>query len=697
VPLPTSGRVAEVPFARVVGSLALRRLTGALRLEQDGRKYALFFQEGAIADADSSAPEDTLGRVALEAGLVDSSAVGDSLRRMAQSPTKTQKDIFVETGALKGEALDRVLRLTLTRRALRIFALPGASFAVEVFDHGRLDGGPVEPRWSLYRGLRTHYDERRLDLEMSPALAGQAFKLTIDPTDIYEAYGFGNDELVLLKYLAKRHYWELGDLVDACMTLPRSTVLAVVHALHSFENLDVRARGTVQRYRKQARQSTLELNRSTLDFELKAPGTNPGVPPQGVRFTPPTGAPIDNVRPIMDDGAITDVNPPVEPARPRAAGTNPPLGSFARPGTPPAGEAALPSPTATPTPAPARPSGTSPPTTPPRHSGPMPPVSRPLSGPAPAVVSPAGTRVATTPPRGSAATPPTTPPAPTKRSGPAAAFGAGQRVVTEPGTTPPRMPGGARSSDGALQALKAQIAAKFAAVEANVDHYALLGLDRGAAPELIKQTYFALVMVYHPDRLDPRLEPMRAQVQRIFSRLTDAHNVLSDENKRREYLSILAQGGEAAAKRRADEAAAEAGRAITADEHFKKGQMALRRQQFPAAVEEFQAAVELYDGEAEYFAHLAWAKWNAAGDKTAVQAEVKGHFNRALQLNSRCIDALYFRGQMYSALGEIDKAARHFQQVLSYNEDHVEAAREIRLIEMRKKSGKGLFDRFRKK
>jgi len=96
VALPTSGRVAEVPFARVVGSLALRRLTGALRLDQDGRKYALFFQEGAIADADSSMPEDTLGRVALEAGLVDSSAVGDSpatFTDKAPSPTSMSQHI----------------------------------------------------------------------------------------------------------------------------------------------------------------------------------------------------------------------------------------------------------------------------------------------------------------------------------------------------------------------------------------------------------------------------------------------------------------------------------------------------------------------------------------------------------------------------------------------------------------------------
>src|SRR5262249_36592369 len=126
--LPSSGRVAEVPFARVVGGLATRNLTGVLRLEQEGRRYATYWLDGAIADADSDNPEDPLGRIALEAGLVESGVISESLRRMAQSRTKTQRDILIEMGALKGDVLERALRLALTRRALRTFALPTASF-----------------------------------------------------------------------------------------------------------------------------------------------------------------------------------------------------------------------------------------------------------------------------------------------------------------------------------------------------------------------------------------------------------------------------------------------------------------------------------------------------------------------------------------------------------------------------------------
>ena len=75
---PTSGRVNDVAFSRVFGSLVTGKLTGTLRLVQDGRSYTVNWNEGVIGDADSSMPEDTMGRVALDAGLLEA-GVADRL------------------------------------------------------------------------------------------------------------------------------------------------------------------------------------------------------------------------------------------------------------------------------------------------------------------------------------------------------------------------------------------------------------------------------------------------------------------------------------------------------------------------------------------------------------------------------------------------------------------------------------------
>ena len=91
---------------------------------------------------------------------------------------------------------------------------------------------------------------------------------------------------------------------------------------------------------------------------------------------------------------------------------------------------------------------------------------------------------------------------------------------------------------------------------------------------------------------------------------------------------------------------------------------------------------------------LAWAKFCAASDKASMFLEAKSGLNKAIQLNYKCVKAFYHLGQVYSAMGEIDRAYNAFQKVLSLDEDHVDALREVRIMEMRRKDRKGLFDRF---
>jgi tetratricopeptide (TPR) repeat protein len=686
------GRVSEVPFARIFGTIARRRLTGILRLEQDSRRFALYFNDGAVADADSSHPEDTLGRVALEAGLIEREAVGDSLRRMAQDATKSQKDALVELGALRGDALERALRLTLTRRTLRVFNLPTAQFTFEELAHNRLEGGPVEPRWSVYRGLRMHYDERRLDLEMSGTFAGQAFRISVDPAEIYDAFGFSNDERMVINYLDRARtngfYWELGDLVDACMTLPRATVLAVVHALHAFENIELRPAASVTRYRKARREPTLQIERQTLEIKPPPSGQSGQVP--SIRFTPPTGAPINNPA----RGAPTERNPAVAPStaspaftppQPRANGTNPPVPPFTNPRTDSSSGQAVP----------VQKRGTNPNVPPPgnaQRTGVGPASVRP-SGPT-TILGPAGNL------RGSAPSPPT--PGAKRASAPTIPFSSGnQRVVTEPGAgvSSSHSPVGGRPGAAAGSVTREQIAAKLAEVDRNVDHFILLEIQRNATIEEAKAAYFTLAKLYHPDKLSAaKLEQMKPQVGRIFTRLTEAYAALSDEGRRSKYLRVLAEGGEDAARRRDDEASAEASRILIAEEHFKRGEMALRRSSYAAAIEEFQSAIELNNTEAEYHAALGWAKWCNASDKHAILTEVKTDFSKALKLDNKCVDAVFYRGRMYKDLGEPESAEKAFRKVLSINEDHLEAKSEIRLIELRKERGAtGFFDLFRKK
>lgn len=69
------------------------------------------------------------------------------------------------------------------------------------------------------------------------------------------------------------------------------------------------------------------------------------------------------------------------------------------------------------------------------------------------------------------------------------------------------------------------------------DHFALLGLKPGAPVEDVKQAFVEAALKYHPDRYaGMNLGTFRARIERIFRRISEAHSVLSNPEKREAYL-----------------------------------------------------------------------------------------------------------------------------------------------------------------
>lgn len=82
-----------------------------------------------------------------------------------------------------------------------------------------------------------------------------------------------------------------------------------------------------------------------------------------------------------------------------------------------------------------------------------------------------------------------------------------------------------------------------------MDHFAVLGLRPGAPAAEAKQAYYNASRRYHPDRyFGKNLGSFRARMERIFRRLTDAHNVLTQQDKRDAYLKANPALAQASAK-----------------------------------------------------------------------------------------------------------------------------------------------------
>jgi len=74
------------------------------------------------------------------------------------------------------------------------------------------------------------------------------------------------------------------------------------------------------------------------------------------------------------------------------------------------------------------------------------------------------------------------------------------------------------------------------------DHFALLGVERGASAEVVKQAFLDFSKRYHPDRFGGiNLGSFRARIERIYRRVSEAHSVLSNPERREAYLKAHPQ------------------------------------------------------------------------------------------------------------------------------------------------------------
>ena len=259
-----------------------------------------------------------------------------------------------------------------------------------------------------------------------------------------------------------------------------------------------------------------------------------------------------------------------------------------------------------------------------------------------------------------------------------------QRLARSAAAPAPRR---AKRNTAATNEIEQLLANKMPMLDQRADHFTLLGVPQTASADEIRNTYYMLARKLHPDRLASIGVVDEARTaQRLMAEINAAFGVLNDPKKRAEYTSILDRGGESAI--RADEAKADemAMRIMRAEEAFRMGEMALRRDQIAQAVAAFQSAVEMQPNESEYQALLAWAQFAAATDKNALANQTRKALQKAAEQNERSPTARFYLGRVERMLGREREALQHFQEVLRIKPNHSEAASEARVLEQRLKS-----------
>jgi hypothetical protein len=589
-----SGNVGDKPFARLIYKLARQRLTGDLILEDRGREYRSSWEDGRVVAALSPSPGDSVSRVALNAGLATSSAVGGFIEQSRRQPDRDPFELFAEVARLRPAQIGDLRRRLHAQRALRIFALPGARYTVTRARSMRADPElpALDARWLIFQGIRLHYPVDRLEREMA-ALFHHRFRLAADGAGSLPAFGFTEADRKAIDVLS-RQAPSISELVTACPELDRITVLAIVYALVASDCLE--PAGQVR---------------------ASAPSTAP---------TPSPNNPLTaQYHEPLSRQALTD-------ARVRAAASA-------------------------------------------RGSGPL-PAARPSPPPTPPAQA-RSTAPVRAPARAASAEPDSAPVRRRRRSTAANRHSRAQKITSL---------GIRESRTVTANEVLALIASKLALIEDGADYFRVLGVPFAAGDSEVRIAYFRLAKRLHPDRLQALGLPTNDDAsQRVFAAINHAFSVLSDRRKAAEYR--LAIEARTSMDERLDEGDAEelAARIFAAEEAFRFGEMALKRNHIGEALERFEEAVELNPDEGEHHAYLAWTRWCAAADKTLVLGKVREGLSRASDLSPNSPTPYLLRARVARQRGDGARAEKLYLKVLSIEPGHSEAETELRILRQHKR------------
>jgi curved DNA-binding protein CbpA len=235
-------------------------------------------------------------------------------------------------------------------------------------------------------------------------------------------------------------------------------------------------------------------------------------------------------------------------------------------------------------------------------------------------------------------------------------------------STPPRA-----TESPELAAFKEEIRERAANGGAN--YYDLLGVPPDAVASVIQAGFFQLAKKWHPDRLGPDLDDVRDLATKVFARMSEAHQILSDPTRRKEYDELRKDGGGSAEEQE------QVQRVIRAATAFQKAEVHMRRNNSAGALEESRRALELDPSQADYIALLAWVE---STQLNANLEEIFARIEKAQRLEPNNTRIRWYRGSILKRMGKSGKAVGDFRFIVENDPRHVDAQREIRLYEMRK-------------
>ncbi len=222
------------------------------------------------------------------------------------------------------------------------------------------------------------------------------------------------------------------------------------------------------------------------------------------------------------------------------------------------------------------------------------------------------------------------------------------------------------------------VEAEAEALLAKKDFYELLGIDRTVSHTDVQRAFFEMAKRWHPDRLPPELKELRPTVERVFARITEAHQTLADDARRKQYDELSASTVD-------DAEQAEVERILRAATAFQRAEVHFKRRAFVEAEAEARIAAENDREQPDYAAFHAWVLANMPGGNPDLR-ELLEVLEMAHQRSPKNVRILSYQAQLQMRAGDVRPAIATFRKVLELDPKNLDAQREIRLFEMRRQA-----------
>lgn len=638
---PTAtGRLTKTPFPHLLVFMLDRQLEGSIFfVAGDGSEHIVYFTRGVPSKVKISYETTHLGRVLLELGLLDQGTLERSLEEFA-TRGGLHGQLLISIGAIDRAKLIAGLREQVLRRMVQLFESldDNTSYAfyagINLLEsYGGPELTPVDPLRVLCRGVRVRPDHPHVE----PTLArlGSAPLVFHPAASDLSRFGFSKEELAVIDLLRARPS-SLSEILASGL-LPERALKVLVYVLLITRNIDL---GKREQMPVGVGQSMPQVTASSAGSDdvpsSRRPATIARVRLKSVPFMPGVQA-AQEVPSTPQPPAPPD--PPAPPS-PRAASPAPgPTAPRAAP------------------PAPAPPKAAPPASTPAKAAPPTATAAAPRAAPP----APAPPRAA--PPVTTSATPRAAPPAPTaSRAAPPA---------------PPPAKAAAGPADTKSGGQRDTIKARAATIDKE-NFFIVLGVPENATLDVLQSAYFALAKQWHPDRLPAELADVKELAAKCFARMSEAFQTLSDPERRSTYQKLLKDNAGSAEEQE------QVQQIIEAAIDFQKAEVFLKKRELESAEAHAKRAHMNDPEQGDYAAIYAWIMVlmrDKAGSKDYV--DPLRLLTTAIDREPRCEKAYYYRALILQKQGKLNEAMRDFRKVNEINPRNIEAAREVRLHDMR--------------